>query len=87
MLKLIFNKDDSFLFQKKTLASSRGASQENDAKFKFAIHPQGIRQFHDNCKMPDCCHIGASLMANIRPETLQISFIEIINESGPRIEP
>ena len=24
------------------------APQENDAKFRFAIHPQGIRQFHDN---------------------------------------
>ena len=35
-------------FLKKKLASSWGAPQENDAKFRFAIHPQGIRQFHDN---------------------------------------
>ena len=53
MLKLIFNKDDLF-FLEKNLASSRGAPQENDAKFRFAIHPQGIRQFHDNCKIATC---------------------------------
>ena len=62
MLKHIFNKDDIFFLENKKLASSRGASEENDAKFRFAIHQQGIRQFHDNCKMPDCCHIGASLL-------------------------
>ena len=39
MLKLIFNKDDP-LFLKKKLSSSREAPQENDAKFRFAIHPQ-----------------------------------------------
>ena len=38
----------------KRLASSRGTPQENDAKFKFAIHPQGIRQFHDICKIAKC---------------------------------
>ena len=54
MLKLIFNKDDMFFFWKKKLASSRGAPQENDAKFRFAIHPQGIQQFHDNCKIAKC---------------------------------
>ena len=43
----------------KKLASSLGAPQENDATFRFAMHPQGIRQFHDNCKVPDCCPIGA----------------------------
>ena len=53
MLKLIFDKDDSFIFQKK-LMSSRGAPQENDAKFRFAIHQQRIRQFHDNCKIAKC---------------------------------
>ena len=53
MLKLIFNKSDSFFLEKK-LASSRGESQENDAKFRFAIHPQGIWQFHDNCKIAKC---------------------------------
>ena len=53
MLKIIFNKGDSFFFEKK-LASTWGAPQENDAKFRFAIHPQGIRQFHDNCKIAKC---------------------------------
>ena len=47
MLNLIFRKDD-LLFLKKKLESSRGAPQENDAKLRFAIHPQGIGQFHDN---------------------------------------
>ena len=50
MLKLIIDKEDSFFFQK-NLASSRGAPQENDAKFRFAIHQQRIRQFHGNCKI------------------------------------
>ena len=36
------------------LASSRGAPLEYDAKFRFAIHLQGIRQFHDNCKIAKC---------------------------------
>ena len=53
MLKHIFNKVDS-LFLKKKLASSWGAPQENDAKFRFAIPLQGIRQFHDNCKIANC---------------------------------
>ena len=47
-------KDDMFFFWKKKLVSSRGAPQENDAKFKFGIDPQGIRQFHDNCKIAKC---------------------------------
>ena len=42
MLNLIFHKDDSFFFLKKKLALSWGVPQENDAKFRFAIHPQGI---------------------------------------------
>ena len=54
MLKLIVNKDDSLFFEKKKLASSRGAPQENDAKFRFAIYPQGIRQFYENCKIAKC---------------------------------
>ena len=45
MFDLIFNKDDSFFFLKK-IASTRGAPQEIDTKFRFAIHPQGIRQLH-----------------------------------------
>ena len=53
MLHLIFRKDDLF-FLKKKLASSRGALQENDTKFGFAIHPQGIGQFHDNYQIPKC---------------------------------
>ena len=48
MFDLSFNKDDSF-FLKKKLESSWGAPQENDNKFSFAINPQGIWQFHDNC--------------------------------------
>ena len=52
MFDLIFNKDDSFCFEKKIV--SWGAPQENDAKFKFPIHPQGFRQFHDNCQIAKC---------------------------------
>ena len=62
MLKHIFNKVFTKIIHsllKKKLASFWGAPQENDAKFRFAIHPQGIRQFLDNCKVPDCCHIGS----------------------------
>ena len=54
MLKHIFNKDDSLFFLKKKLALSWRAPQENDAKFRFPIHVQGIRQFHDNCKIAKC---------------------------------
>ena len=53
MLTRIFRKDDLF-FLKKKIASSRGAPQENDAKFRFAIHPQGIEQFHDNYQIAKC---------------------------------
>ena len=65
-----------YSFLKNKLASSRGAPQENDAKIRFAIHPQGIRQFHDNCKMPDCCHIGASLQ--IIDKSLKNSHQELV---------
>ena len=41
-------------FLKKNFALSRGAPQENDAKSRFAMHPQRIRQFHDNCKIAKC---------------------------------
>ena len=54
MLNLILRKDDLFFLKKKKLASSWGAPQENDAKFRFAIHPQGIGQFHDNCQIAKC---------------------------------
>ena len=63
MFDVSFNKDDSFLCEKK-LVSSQGATQENDAKFRFAIHPQGIRQFHDNCQIAKR-HIGASLIGRL----------------------
>ena len=53
MFDLILNKDDSFYSEKK-LASYWRAPQENDATFRFAIHPQGIRQFHDNRKIAKC---------------------------------
>ena len=49
-------------FFKKKIASSPGAPQENDAKFRFTIHPQGFRQFHDNCKIAKC-QIVATLVA------------------------
>ena len=45
MFDLIFNKCDSFFSVRKKLASARGAPQENDANFRFATPPQGIRQF------------------------------------------
>ena len=51
MLNLIFHKDD---FLKKKSASSWGAPQVNDAKFRFAIHPQGIGKFHANCQIAKC---------------------------------
>ena len=41
-------------FFEKKLALSWRAPQENDAKFRFPIHVQGIRQFHDNCKIAKC---------------------------------
>ena len=56
MLKHIFNKDDIFIFENKNYrhVGEARASQENDAKSRFAIHPQGIQQFHDNCKISKC---------------------------------
>ena len=53
MFNPIFNIDDSF-FLKTKLAPSWRAPQENDAKFRFAIHPKGIRQFHDHCQIAKC---------------------------------
>ena len=72
MLKLIFNKDHSFLFEKK-LASSWGAPQENDAKFRFAINLQGIRQFHDNCKIAKCQTVATLAPVYIGPESATIA--------------
>ena len=48
MFDLIFNKDDSFFFEKK-LSFSWGAPQEN------------TRNPAIPCQLPDCCHIGAGL--------------------------
>ena len=53
MFDLIFNKDDSSFFYEK-IASTQGAPQDYDARFRFAIHPQEIRQFHDNCQIAKC---------------------------------
>ena len=36
MFDLIFNKCDSYFSVRKTLASARGAPQENDANFRYA---------------------------------------------------
>ena len=36
------------------MASSQGAPQEKETKFRFAIYPQGIRQFHDICQKAMC---------------------------------
>ena len=52
MFDLILKKDDSLLLKK--MASSWGASPELDAKFRFAILPQGIQQFHDNGQIAKC---------------------------------
>ena len=49
----LVKKGDSFFLNKK-LASTLASTSENDAKFRFAIHPQGIRQFHDNCEIAKC---------------------------------
>ena len=46
----LVNKDDSFLLETKIM-STREAPQEMDAKFRFAIHPQGIC---GNCQIAKC---------------------------------
>ena len=61
MFDLIFNKDGLF-FSKIKLTSRRGAPQENDAKFRFAIHPQGIRQFHHNCQIAKCQTVATHIV-------------------------
>ena len=65
---------------KNKLAFSWGAPQDNNAKFKFAIHPQGIRQFHDNCQIAKCqigqtvaTLIGASLSVVIKLSPYSLS--------------
>ena len=65
----------------KKIASGRAAPQENDAKFRFTIHPQGIRQLDDNSKIAkchaECYHIGASLYFNLDKHFC--SYISMIN--------
>ena len=53
MFDLISNKNDSFLLKKK-LASWGAPQEEHNAKFRFAIHPLGIRQFYNNCQIAKC---------------------------------
>ena len=53
MFDLFFIKDDSLFFQIK-FSVFMGAPQENDANFRFAIYPQGIWHFHDNCQIVKC---------------------------------
>ena len=43
-----------YSFLKIKISVCRGAPQENNAKFRCAIHQQEIRQFHDNCKIAKC---------------------------------
>ena len=43
-----------YSFLKIKISVMSGAPQENDAKSRFAIHPLGIWQFHDNCKIAKC---------------------------------
>ena len=62
MFDLIFNKDDLFFLEKN--ASSWGVPQENDAKFRIAIHPQGNRKFHDNCQIAKCQTVGTLAPVN-----------------------
>ena len=56
MFDLIFNKDDSL----KKLASIWGAPQEMDAKFRFNVIL--LQLPNKKVTVPDCCHIGASLI-------------------------
>ena len=67
---------------KKKLASTWTAPQKMDNKFRFATHPQGIWQFHNNwqinSKVSDCCHIGASLNIFIFFKVLQFKNIATI---------
>ena len=51
----ICNKD--IVFFEKKLVSSLGARQENNVKFKFAIHSQGVLQIHDNCQIAKLLYI------------------------------
>ena len=64
-------------FWKKNLASSLRALQENDAKFRFAMHPQGIRQFHDNCKIIAKCQTVAILAPVYHFDMLKIAMSAI----------
>ena len=56
-----------YSFLKIKLASCRGAPQENDVKFRFAIYPQGIWQVQDNCQIAKCQNVAtlASAYRNV----------------------
>ena len=75
MLNLIFRKGDLFFLKKKKLASSRGAPQEIDAKFRFAIHPQGIGQFHDNYQIAKCQTVATLALVYERTKYLNVDVI------------
>ena len=66
-------------FLLKKIASSLGASQENDAKFRFAIHPQGIRQFHDHCQIAKCQTVATLVPVYI--STIPLCIIVEINST------
>ena len=67
-------------FFKKKLVSSPGAPLEYDAKFRFAIHPQGIRQFHDNCKIAKCQIVATLAPVYIEEVKIVDRFSELIQE-------
>ena len=62
MFDLIFNKDDSFFCEKKVsifLGSTSRMTPNSDLQF---IHKEsGNSMTTAKSKVPDCCHIGASL--------------------------
>ena len=64
--------------KKKKLVSCRGAPQENDAKFRFAIHPQRcIMQFHDNCNIAKCRLLPHWRQSNSNSDNWQDSRLSI----------
>ena len=58
--------------------SSWGAPQENDAKFRFAIHPQGIGQFHANCQIAKC-----QTVTTLAP--VYMSCVKFFTQKGPHV--
>ena len=72
-------------FLKNNLASSRGAPQENEAKFRFAIHPQGIQQFHDNCKIAKCQTVATLAPVYLKTQALQRALMEFRQQKTTNI--